>query len=135
MTTNDTNPACPLRVGIDIGGTFTDVVAQTEQGFVSAKVPSTYPDPGPAVASALATILRRTGRTAADIASLAHGTTVATNAAIERTFTTVGMLTTRGFRDVLAIGRQIRPELYNLLYEATPPLVARRLRQIGRAHV
>ena len=129
MTTNDTNPACPLRVGIDIGGTFTDVVAQTEQGFVSAKVPSTYPDPGPAVASALATILRRTGRTAADIASLAHGTTVATNAAIERTFTTVGMLTTRGFRDVLAIGRQIRPELYNLLYEATPPLVARRLRR------
>jgi N-methylhydantoinase A len=129
VTTNDTAPIGALRVGIDIGGTFTDVVAQTEHGFVSAKVPSTYPDPAPAVASALETILRRTGRTANDIASLAHGTTVATNAAIERTFATVGMLTTRGFRDVLAIARQIRPELYNLLYEVTPPLVPRRLRR------
>jgi N-methylhydantoinase A len=118
-----------IRVGIDIGGTFTDVVAQTPDGFVSAKVPSTYPDPAPAVAAALDTILDRTGRTAADISALAHGTTVATNAAIERVFATVGLLTTRGFRDVLAIARQVRPELYNLLYEVTPPLVPRRLRR------
>ncbi|ROS38487.1 hydantoinase/oxoprolinase family protein [Amycolatopsis thermoflava] len=118
-----------VRIGIDIGGTFTDVVAHTEHGFVSTKVPSTYPDPAPAVAAALDAILDRIGRTPADIAALAHGTTVATNAAIERTFATVGMLTTRGFRDVLAIGRQIRPELYNLHYQPTPPLVPRRLRR------
>lgn len=131
MTINKTHEAVThaLRVGIDIGGTFTDVVAQTESGFVSAKVPSTYPDPAPAVASALDTILKRTGRKPADISALAHGTTVATNAAIERIFATVGLLTTRGFRDVLAIGRQTRPELYNLLYEVTPPLVPRRLRR------
>ncbi len=131
MTTHDYRETTGglVRVGIDIGGTFTDVVAQTENGFVSAKVPSTYPDPAPAVASALETILDRTGRTAADISALAHGTTVATNAAIERTFATVGLLTTRGFRDVLAIGRQVRPELYNLNYEVTPPLVPRRLRR------
>jgi N-methylhydantoinase A len=118
-----------IRVGIDIGGTFTDVVAQTPSGFLSAKVPSTYPDPSVAVASALETILRRSGQDAAAVLSLTHGTTVATNAAIERTFATVGLLTTRGFRDVLAIGRQKRPELYNLNYEATPPLVPRRLRR------
>jgi N-methylhydantoinase A len=119
----------PFRVGIDIGGTFTDVVAQTANGFVSAKVPSTYPDPAPAVAAALETILSRTGRSAEEISALAHGTTVATNAAIERTFATVGLLTTQGFRDVLAIGRQTRPELYNLHYQATPALVSRRLRR------
>lgn len=131
MTTRDSRdaPSATIRVGIDIGGTFTDVVAQTAEGFVSAKVPSTYPDPAPAVASALAVILGRTGRTAGDIAGLAHGTTVATNAAIERRFATVGLLTTHGFRDVLAIGRQTRPELYNLLYSVTPPLVPRRLRR------
>lgn len=129
MTTTQDSASTPLRVGIDIGGTFTDVVAQTARGFVSAKVPSTYPDPAPAVAAALDTILSRTGRTAADITALAHGTTVATNAAIERTFATVGLLTTLGFRDVLAIARQMRPELYNLLYEVTPPLVPRRLRR------
>jgi N-methylhydantoinase A len=129
VTTHDSPEAGAVRVGIDIGGTFTDVVAQTENGFVSAKVPSTYPDPAPAVAAALETILNRTGTTAAGISALAHGTTVATNAAIERTFATVGLLTTRGFRDVLAIARQMRPELYNLHYEVTPSLVPRRLRR------
>lgn len=117
-----------VRVGIDIGGTFTDVVAQTADGFFSAKVPSTYPDPSPAVAEALETILTKVERPPESVGTLSHGTTVATNAAIERNFATVGLLTTAGFRDVLAIGRQMRPELYNLDFEPLQPLVPRHLR-------
>jgi len=118
-----------LRIGIDIGGTFTDVVAQIDGRFHSAKVPSTYPDPSGAVANALETILERVALPAQSVTGLAHGTTVATNAAIERRFATVGLLTTRGFRDVLEIGRQTRPELYNLNFEPNPTLIARRLRR------
>jgi len=110
-----------VRIGIDIGGTFTDVVAESASGRQHAKVPSTRPDPSQAVTAALAAILSGSGeRRGIDpdvVQALAHGTTVATNAMIERTLAEVGLLTTRGFRDVLAIGRQTRSSLYDFAFD------------------
>lgn len=106
-----------VRIGIDIGGTFTDVVAESASGRQHAKVPSTRPDPSEAVTAALAAIFSGSGIDPDAVRALAHGTTVATNAMIERTLAEVGLLTTRGFRDVLAIGRQTRSSLYDFAFE------------------
>lgn len=117
-----------MRVGIDIGGTFTDVVAEVDGRFVTAKVPSTRPDPDRAVSAALDVILERAGQPANSVIALLHGTTVATNAAIEGDFATVGLLTTAGFADVLAVGRQTREQLYDLLFPERRILVPEELR-------
>ena len=117
-----------MRVGIDIGGTFTDVVAEVDGQFVTAKVPSTRPDPDVAVSAALDVILQRAGRSASEVVALLHGTTVATNAAIEGNFAKVGLLTTAGFADVLAVGRQTRDHLYDLLFSERRILVPEELR-------
>ncbi|HYD10979.1 MAG TPA: hydantoinase/oxoprolinase N-terminal domain-containing protein, partial [Acidimicrobiales bacterium] len=102
------------RVGADTGGTFTDVVAA--DGTI-AKVPSTPADPGEAV---------RTGVSAVGGAALlAHGTTVATNALLERTGARVALVTTAGLADVIEIARQDRPSLYDIDVVRPDPLVAR----------
>jgi N-methylhydantoinase A/oxoprolinase/acetone carboxylase beta subunit len=106
-----------VRVGVDTGGTFTDLVA--EDGRVR-KVPSTRRDP----ASALEAALAETGRPA----FLAHGTTVATNALLERSGPPVALVTNEGFADVIEIGRQDRPRLYDLWADRPEPLVPRGLR-------
>ena len=108
-----------VRVGSDTGGTFTDLVAA--DGTV-AKVPSTPDDPGRAVRVGLAQ-LGPTGKV-----TLCHGTTVATNAVLERTGGPVALVTTEGFADVIEIGRQDRPSLYDTTIERPEPLVARHLR-------
>ena len=111
-----------VRVGIDVGGTFTDLVALTGEGIVSAKVPSTPENQSQGIMSALA---------AADVEAvevLAHGTTVATNALLERKGARTALVTTEGFRDIIEIGRQDRPSLYDLTATRPPPLVARDLR-------
>jgi len=115
-----------VRAGIDVGGTFTDVVAWTPTGRVhAAKVPSTPNRPADGVAHGLAALAG-----AGPLASLAHGTTVVTNAIVERRGARVGLITTRGFRDVLEIARQNRSHLYRLDLPAKPePLVPRRLRE------
>ena len=105
------------RVGVDTGGTFTDVV--TEDGRV-VKLPSTPHDPGAAVADGV--------RAAGGASTLAHGTTVATNALLERKGGTVALFTTAGFADVIEIGRQDRPSLYDQFADRPEPLVARELR-------
>jgi N-methylhydantoinase A/oxoprolinase/acetone carboxylase beta subunit len=111
-----------MRVGVDTGGTFTDVVAA--DGRI-AKVPSTPHDPGQAVRSAAARVLVE----GADRPStLAHGTTVATNALLERRGATVALVTTTGFADVIEIARQDRPSLYDPWADRPEPLVARSLR-------
>ena len=104
-----------MRVGIDSGGTFTDVVA--DDGRI-VKVPSTPDDPGAAVrrrASPAGVGRRRV---------LAHGTTVATNALLERPAARVALVTTAGFADVIEIARQDRPSLYDPFVDRPPPLVA-----------
>lgn len=106
-----------MRVGVDTGGTFTDVVA--DDGRV-AKVPSTPADPLGAVRAALDTV------GSAD--ALAHGTTVATNALLERRGATVALFTTAGFADVIEIGRQDRPSLYDPFVDRPVALVPRELR-------
>lgn len=105
------------RLGIDTGGTFTDFVHLTAAGLSVHKRRSTPDDPSRAI---LDGVTHLTGRTRADIV---HGSTVATNAVLERKGARVALVATRGFEDVLAIGRQTRPELYNVFVAARPPLV------------
>ncbi len=113
-----------IAVGIDVGGTFTDLVALTEEGLVTAKVP-TRPE---AQAEGVVAVLGAAGIDPAAVDVLAHGTTVATNALLERSGGRVGLVTTEGFRDLLEIGRQNRPSLYDLTLDRPPPLVPRELR-------
>ena len=110
-------------VGIDVGGTFTDGVAydETTRAFAFAKVPSTPDDPTRGVIGVL-TALKL------DIAAIerfVHGVTIGTNAIIEGKGAEVWMLVTRGFRDVLEIGRTNRPILYDIRTQKAPPLVPR----------
>ena len=115
-----------MSVGVDVGGTFTDLVARDPSGGLTAcKVPTSTARPADGVLRGLAR-LTAGGRVAA---SLAHGTTIVTNAIVERRTAAVGLVTTRGFRDVLEIARQSRTHLYRLDAPAKPePLVPRRWR-------
>ncbi len=123
-----------LRIGVDVGGTFTDLAMVDEAtgriGF--HKVPSTPADPSLAIEQGVRGILEKFSRAASEVAFLGHGTTVATNMVIERRGARTGMLTTKGFRDVLEIARQIRPHLYDYDVQRPAPLVPRRRRlEIG----
>jgi N-methylhydantoinase A len=122
------SPYC--KIGVDVGGTFTDVSLLTERDgvFVVHKVPSTPEDPSKAIMRGISEILQTQGVSPDRISYLAHGTTVATNAIIEQKGGRVGLLTTKGFRDLLEIGRQTRPRLYDLQLDYPPPLVPRDLR-------
>ncbi|MDQ7774983.1 MAG: hydantoinase/oxoprolinase family protein [Paracoccus aminovorans] len=115
------------RIGIDVGGTFTDFVVQnTVDGAVDYyKLPSTPADPSEAILTGLAQIVAQFGFPASEVDYIGHGTTVATNMIIEERGAPTGLLTTRGFRDVLAIGRQNRPALYDLSAAKAAPLVER----------
>ena len=115
------------RIGIDVGGTFTDFTLLTEaDGKVSFhKVVSTPHDPSEAIERGIADLLRDHGITPDDVTHIGHGTTVATNLVIERKGALTGLITTKGFRDVLEIGRQVRPHLYDYSVTKPPPLVAR----------
>ena len=116
-----------IRIGIDVGGTFTDFTLLEERGgrVIFHKVASTPADPSEAIALGIAQILTREAIAPADVAHVGHGTTVATNLVIERKGARAGLLTTKGFRDVLEIGRQTRPHLYDYGRGKPPPLVAR----------
>ena len=116
------------RVGIDIGGTFTDAaLVDSETGQVRVvKVLTTPEDPAKGFMSALERGLQECGAGGRDVAAVVHATTVATNAIIEGKTARVGMLVTRGFRDILEIGRQIRSRLYDVHLQKPAPLVPRR---------
>jgi len=114
-----------VRLGVDVGGTFTDLVTVDDDGVLRfAKVPSVPADPAAAVMDAVADAALR----ADQVHRFAHGTTVATNALLERRGASTALVTTRGFRDVIEIGRQDRPALYDLTRDRPPPLVARTAR-------
>jgi N-methylhydantoinase A len=118
----------PYRVGFDVGGTFTDFVLQTPAGeLITAKRLTTYPDPSAACLAGLDELATRTGMRWPDLAQAVHGTTLGSNIVIERKARGVGLLTTRGFRDVLIIGREKRYQVYDLQIEKPAPLVRRRL--------
>lgn len=120
----------PYRVGVDIGGTFTDliVVNQETGAFAVGKVLTTGDDPSRAVETALVETLRQAGVAPDSVRQLVHGTTLVTNALIERKGAPTALFTTAGFRDSVAIGREQRYDLYDLLLEQPRPLVPRYLR-------
>lgn len=107
-------------IGVDTGGTFTDFVVLDRGAIRVYKVPSTPDDPSSAILRGIADLVSN-----GDLAAVVHGSTVATNAVLERKGARTGLVTTAGFRDVLEIGRQTRPSLYNLNVEKEPPLVPR----------
>ena len=117
------------RLGVDIGGTFTDIVVLAPDGTIfSKKILSTPDDYSRAIEDGVVQLLDETGISAGEITEFAHGTTVATNALIERRGGKVALITTRGFRDVLELGRFRSPRLYDLSFRKPDPLVERRLR-------
>jgi N-methylhydantoinase A len=121
--------AAGARIGFDIGGTFTDVILVRADGSALVKkLPSSPDDYARAVVEGLGLLLREAGESAERVSGIVHGTTVATNAILERRGARTGLITTSGFRDVLEIGRLRMPGLYNLNYDRPPPLVPRRLR-------
>ncbi|WP_410670548.1 hydantoinase/oxoprolinase family protein [Amycolatopsis sp. cmx-4-68] len=118
-----------MRIGVDIGGTFTDLCAVDETGIVAVgKVLTTYDAPARAVEEGLAALLAESGIAAGDVEQVVHGTTLVTNALIERTGSRTALLATAGFRDVLEMRREHRYELYDLHLELPAPLVPRHLR-------
>ena len=118
-----------VRVGVDIGGTFTDIVLRLPDGSLRvSKVSSTPDDPAVAVVDGLAALLRAARVEPRDVVEIVHGTTVASNTILQKTGARTGLITTRGFRDVLEIGRVRTPDLYDLTWEKPVPLVPRRLR-------
>jgi N-methylhydantoinase A len=115
------------RVGFDVGGTFTDFVLQASTGALhTAKRLTTYPDPSDACLAGLDELLRRASVAFPDLVDAVHGTTLGSNIVIERKAAGVGLLTTRGFRDVLIIGREKRYHVYDLQIEKPAPLLPRR---------
>lgn len=119
-----------LRVGVDIGGTFTDfVVADDRTGqLYNEKLLTTPDDPSAAVLAGIKKLIERHGLAPAEIETVIHGTTLVANALIERKGVRTALVTTAGFRDVLEIRREWRYDAYDLLIEPPQPLVPRRLR-------
>jgi N-methylhydantoinase A len=118
------------RIGIDSGGTFTDVcLFEDDTGRIEVwKVASTPDDPSRGIARGFQEGLRRVDAQPSHVGYFGHGTTVATNALIQHKGVRTGLITTEGFRDLLEIGRQKRPDLYDLQADKPPTLVSRDLR-------
>lgn len=119
-----------MYIGVDVGGTFTDIAVNRGNGsaMLMHKLPSTPDAPERAIVDGLAAIMRQHGLSASSVDRLAHGTTVGTNALIQGSHGKVGLVTSQGFRDLLEIGRQTRPTVYDMHSDHPPPLVERRLR-------
>lgn len=118
------------RIGVDIGGTFTDLVLLDAGGTCFArKVPSTPADPAEAVIDGIALILGDAGLQASEVSEVLHGTTVGSNTLLQKVGAKTGLITTRGFRDVLEIGRIRTPDMFDLAWDKPPPLVRRQLRR------
>jgi N-methylhydantoinase A len=115
------------RIGVDIGGTFTDFVFHdVESGTVTVwKIPTTSPDPSDGVIQGVKAVLGDVPDVLRSVRQIVHGTTIGANTIIERTGGKTLLVTTRGFRDVLEVQRQRRPNLYDMFQDKPPPLVPR----------
>ena len=122
----------PLRIGIDVGGTFTDVVLMGEspEPISTAKVLNAEESRVPAVLAGISNVLDSAGKSPEDLSYIAHGTTLTTNAVIERAGAKTALITNEGFRDILEIGRFSRPAelIYDVYGRLSTPLVPRHLR-------
>lgn len=123
------NPKGRARLAVDIGGTFTDVVLERADGRrVTTKLLTTYRHPGEAVLAGIAQVLQQSGVAASQVGLLIHGTTLATNALIERSGAMTALLTTEGHRDALEMAHEDRFEQYDVMIDRPRPLVPRHLR-------
>jgi N-methylhydantoinase A len=122
---NDSN----MRIGIDVGGTFTDIVSMGDDGTVTIKkVPSTADNYSRAIGDALPALFAERETNGHEVREVLHATTVATNAILQLSGARTALITTKGFRDVLELRRMRMPELYNWNWDKPPDLVERRLR-------
>src|SRR5215212_5229063 len=117
-----------MLLGVDVGGTFTDAVLLEGADIHTAKVPTTPTEEFAGVLEAIETVLARAGAAASDVDVFAHGMTVGTNALLEERGARTALVATRGFADMLEIGRQDRPHLYRLCAPKPTPLVPAELR-------
>jgi N-methylhydantoinase A len=117
-----------MLLGVDVGGTFTDAVLLDGETVYTAKLPTTPEDQSVGVIGAVEEVLGRAGREAEGVEAFAHGMTVGTNALLEERGARTALIATRGFADLLEIGRQDRPDLYRLCRQKPTPLVERELR-------
>ena len=118
-----------VRVGIDIGGTFTDLVlCLPDHTLFVNKTSTTQNDPAEGVVRGLEAVLARSGKTASDVVEIVHGTTVGSNTILQKSGARTGLLATKGFRDILEIGRIRTPTMFDLAWEKPEPLVPRRWR-------
>jgi len=117
-----------VLLGVDVGGTFTDAVLFDGEQVHTAKLPTTPTDQSRAVIAAIELVLEKAGAAGAEVEAFAHGMTVGTNALLEERGARTALIATRGFADVLEIGRQDRPELYRLCAPKATPLVGAELR-------
>ncbi len=120
-----------IRIGVDVGGTFTDFVMVDEERdlIYTGKRLTTPDDPSAAILDGTARLLTEAGTDASKVHSIVHGTTLVTNTIIERDGAKIGLITTKGVRDTLEMGKEIRYDLYDLFLEAPPTLVPRHLRR------
>ena len=129
MSLGAPNKVAGSRIGVDVGGTFTDVVLALPDGHIYVNKTTTTPhDPGESVVAGIASVLREAHLDPRDVAEVVHGTTVASNTILQKVGARTGLLTTRGFRDVLEIGRIRTPGMFNLAWRKPEPLVPRRWR-------
>src|SRR5262245_12180619 len=118
-----------VRIAVDIGGTFTDIVLMAGDGILhESKVSTTQADPSVAVVDGIRALLHELSIPPSAVVEVLHGTTVASNTILQRVGAPTGLITTRGFRDVLEIGRIRMPEMFDLTWSKPRPLVARRHR-------
>ena len=122
--------AATVRLGVDIGGTFTDVVMEAAGGMVSTKVLTTYSAPEDAIVQGLHEVCAKAGVAPAAIGQIIHGTTLATNALIERRGAKTALITTKGFRDVIEMRTESRFEQYDLNLNLPEPLLPRNRRYV-----
>jgi N-methylhydantoinase A len=119
-----------IRIGVDVGGTFTDfVLVDGPHGMIHTGKRLTTPgDPSQAILEGVERILQESDVAIGQLATIVHGTTLVANTIIERKGAKVGLITTKGFRDSIEMGRELRYDLYDLFLETPEPLVPRRLR-------
>ncbi len=119
-----------MKLGIDIGGTFTDLVLfnEADKGLQFTKTLTTYPDPTIGIYNGIEDLTKKFGLDINSLETIVHGTTLITNAIIERKGSKTAFITTKGFEDVLEIGRELRYDIYDLFLTMPKPLVPRNLR-------
>jgi len=119
-----------MRIGADVGGTFTDIVLETEGGIFSTKVLTTYESPEIGILQGINAVIADSGTDLSELDSFIHGTTLATNALISRTGARTAFVTTKGFRDTVEMRTESRFEQYDLNLELPTPLIERKDRYV-----